>query len=127
MQPLLLEYVPLENVTSRRQRKVLDSFISLAVPTPLEQELHLAAFSGKAAELLLPVGVNAQALQQHRFTAKILSGSALMEGTLPIAYNYGGHQFGSWSGQLGDGRALSIGDVENQDVLWEISLKACEV
>lgn len=36
---------------------------------------------------------------------------------------YGGHQFGSWAGQLGDGRAISLGEVLNAGKRWELQLK----
>lgn len=36
---------------------------------------------------------------------------------------YGGHQFGSWAGQLGDGRAISLGEVVNMGQRWELQLK----
>ena len=36
---------------------------------------------------------------------------------------YGGHQFGNWAGQLGDGRAISIGEVMHDDQRWELQLK----
>ncbi len=39
------------------------------------------------------------------------------------ATRYGGHQFGGWSGQLGDGRAMMIGEVEGQASKWEVQLK----
>lgn len=36
---------------------------------------------------------------------------------------YGGHQFGSWAGQLGDGRAISLGEVVSMGQRWELQLK----
>ena len=44
--------------------------------------------------------------------AQILSGNRLLEGSDPVAHVYCGHQFGAFSGQLGDGRAISLGDIE---------------
>ena len=42
----------------------------------------------------------------------------------PYAACYGGHQFGSWAGQLGDGRAITLGEVINaQGERWELQLK----
>jgi len=36
----------------------------------------------------------------------------------------GGHQFGSWAGQLGDGRAISLGEVVGRGgQRWELQLK----
>ena len=44
--------------------------------------------------------------------AEYLCGNKLFKGSTPTAHNYCGHQFGYFSGQLGDGRAISIGDVK---------------
>ena len=42
----------------------------------------------------------------------------------PWCSNYGGHQFGSWAGQLGDGRALSLGQLQTPaGASWELQLK----
>ena len=42
----------------------------------------------------------------------------------PLARLYGGHQFGVWAGQLGDGRAITLGEITNQrGEPWEIQLK----
>lgn len=43
--------------------------------------------------------------------AEVLTGTSLLPGSDPHAMNYGGHQFGSWAGQLGDGRAIALGEV----------------
>ncbi|CAN0902015.1 Protein adenylyltransferase SelO, partial [Linum grandiflorum] len=43
---------------------------------------------------------------------------------VPFAQNYGGHQFGTWAGQLGDGRAISLGETLNsRGERWELQLK----
>lgn len=43
---------------------------------------------------------------------------------MPYAQCYGGHQFGMWAGQLGDGRAISLGEVLNSKLeRWELQLK----
>jgi len=41
----------------------------------------------------------------------ILAGNALAPGMRPYAARYGGHQFGHWAGQLGDGRAITLGEL----------------
>lgn len=43
--------------------------------------------------------------------AEVLAGQALLPGMEPYATCYGGHQFGQWAGQLGDGRAINLGEV----------------
>jgi len=54
----------------------------------------------------------------------VLSGRRPLEGFAPLAMVYSGHQFGVWAGQLGDGRALLIGQVRNRKgELWDIQLK----
>ena len=45
------------------------------------------------------------------FFAQVFGGNGLLDGMQPWASNYGGHQFGVWAGQLGDGRAISLGEV----------------
>lgn len=54
----------------------------------------------------------------------LLNGEWLPEGAQPVASIYAGHQFGSWVSQLGDGRALLLGQIETTDGdLWELQLK----
>jgi uncharacterized protein YdiU (UPF0061 family) len=47
--------------------------------------------------------------------AQLLSGNTLPEGSVPIALAYAGHQFGNFVGQLGDGRAILLGEVVGKD------------
>lgn len=47
---------------------------------------------------------------------KILSGNLVTSTMTPYASRYGGHQFGHWAGQLGDGRAMTLGELHNQDL-----------
>jgi serine/tyrosine/threonine adenylyltransferase len=53
----------------------------------------------------------------------VLAGNAVPAGTRPFASVYSGHQFGVWAGQLGDGRALLLGEIDTPDP----SLGAMEV
>ena len=48
----------------------------------------------------------------------ILGGKKIVIGMNPYAQRYGGHQFGNWAGQLGDGRAITLGEV-NQNVSYD--------
>jgi len=52
-----------------------------------------------------------------------LSGSAVLPGTAPLATVYSGHQFGHWAGQLGDGRALLLGELASPQGPIEVQLK----
>jgi uncharacterized protein YdiU (UPF0061 family) len=69
------------------------------------------------------IDLDPAAFNDPRFT-QVFSGHAPLEGFAPLAMVYSGHQFGVWAGQLGDGRALLIGQVRNdRGELWDIQLK----
>jgi hypothetical protein len=64
-----------------------------------------------------------QVFEDPRF-AEVMAGHRPLDGFSPLAMVYSGHQFGVWAGQLGDGRALLIGQVRNRKgELWDIQLK----
>ena len=76
--------------------------------------------NAKAAAL---IGMDPAHFSDPAFT-QVFSGHAPLEGFSPLAMVYSGHQFGVWAGQLGDGRALLIGQVRNPaGDLWDIQLK----
>nr|XP_021542818.1 uncharacterized protein LOC110577726 [Neomonachus schauinslandi] len=55
---------------------------------------------------------------------QLASGEKIVFGSIPLAHRYGGHQFGIWAGQLGDGRAHLLGIYMNrQGEKWELQLK----
>ena len=55
---------------------------------------------------------------------EVLAGNRVTPGMAPYAACYGGHQFGTWAGQLGDGRAITLAEVENcSGDVWEVQLK----
>ena len=57
-------------------------------------------------------------------TAEMLGGNCVIPGMQPYAARYGGHQFGYWAGQLGDGRAITLGEILSPDgKRWELQLK----
>ncbi len=59
-----------------------------------------------------------------RTLIEVLAGNRLLPGMLPHATCYGGHQFGNWAGQLGDGRAINLGEVRNRrGEHWTVQLK----
>jgi uncharacterized protein YdiU (UPF0061 family) len=77
--------------------------------------------ANQAAAALL--NLDPQVFQDPRF-AEVVAGHLPLEGFSPLAMVYSGHQFGVWAGQLGDGRALLIGQVRNRKgELWDIQLK----
>ena len=53
----------------------------------------------------------------------LLGGNDKVVGMDPYAQRYGGHQFGNWAGQLGDGRAITLGEVDTGEGVLELQLK----
>ncbi len=84
-------------------------------PTPLP-EPHWIATSTGTAELL---GLDPQWLASDE-ALQALTGNAVLPGSHPLASVYSGHQFGVWAGQLGDGRAILLGETASGH---EIQLK----
>ncbi len=82
-----------------------DAFHTRLPPTPLPDPCWVG-WSAPAAALL---GLPAQAPQEQELL-QLLSGNRWQDSLLPIASVYSGHQFGHWAGQLGDGRALLLGE-----------------
>lgn len=102
-----------------RRREVLGALWSPVQPTPVEAP-RLMAHSPECARLL---GIADADIASAEF-AQVFGGNALLEGMQPFAASYGGHQFGQWAGQLGDGRAITLGEVINAaGERWEIQLK----
>ena len=86
-------------------RQVQAALWSAVEPTPVEAPRLLAHSREMAAEL----DFSEADLASPEF-ARVFGGNALLPGMQPFASNYGGHQFGHWAGQLGDGRAISLGE-----------------
>ena len=78
-------------------------------PTPVAAP-RLIAYSREMAALL---DIDAGRRRVAANSPQVFGGNALLEGMQPYAANYGGHQFGHWAGQLGDGRAITLGEVVN--------------
>ena len=96
-----------------------EQFFSRVTPTPFETAARLVHFNTRAAGLL----DLDPALQQNPVVANIFSGKQPLPGGDPIAMLYAGHQFGHSVPQLGDGRAIMLGEVTNQrGEKWEIQL-----
>ena len=104
-------------------RQVHSAFWSATEPTDGSgKPAHLIAYSREAIALL--------DLDESQCTtsdfAQFFGGKSLLDlkDLRPFAQNYGGHQFGHWAGQLGDGRAMTLGEVVNsRGERWEVQLK----
>ena len=67
-----------------------------------------------SVEMLNQLGLAPDVVDDPRFAA-VFGGSVVLDGMDPHAHCYGGHQFGNWAGQLGDGRAIALGEVVDRD------------
>ncbi len=108
---------PTERPGSRLTPGVLAARV---LPTPVRAPRLLAWSESLAADL----GIHSPRPENTPHYAEIFSGNRLLPGMQPYATRYGGHQFGNWAGQLGDGRAISLGEcLDPQGRHWEIQLK----
>jgi len=99
-----------------RPRQTPGVLYSKAVPTPVSNP-QLLAWSN---ELAKDLGI----CEPGEKDVLILGGNRVTPSMFPYAACYAGHQFGNWAGQLGDGRAITLGEwpTYNNDT-WELQLK----
>lgn len=72
-------------------------------------------------EMIETLGLNE--FQKNPDFLKVVSGAKVLPNTNPYAMCYGGHQFGNWAGQLGDGRAINLTEIEHDGKRWSLQLK----
>ena len=65
-------------------------------------------------EVLADLGLDPEVATTEEFL-RVFSGNATLDAMDPYAMAYGGHQFGNWAGQLGDGRAIGLGEIVTAD------------
>lgn len=94
------------------------AFATPVMPSPVPQPRWGLRNHALAADLGLPTDWLAR-----EDTLALLAGNAPEAQPTPVATVYSGHQFGQWAGQLGDGRALLLGDVTHGGQRTEIQLK----
>ncbi|MGV6808792.1 MAG: protein adenylyltransferase SelO [bacterium] len=92
-----------------------DAFYRRVAPRLLEGALTLIDFNEQAADL---IQLDPHEAQQSDFLTTMAGGS-YPKGCDPLAMLYAGHQFGHYVSQLGDGRAIMLGDTQG----WELQLK----
>jgi len=80
---------------------------------------RLLAWFPEVAELL---GLSPEEMQRPEMV-EVLAGNRVLPGMTPYAACYGGHQFGQWAGQLGDGRAITLAEIVHAGRRWDIQLK----
>ncbi|MGR3711805.1 MAG: protein adenylyltransferase SelO [Shimia sp.] len=99
-------HIPFENTYAR----LPDRFYAQQDPTPVRTPTLLAFNAPLAASLGITDATDPAEL------AQVFSGSILPTGSEPLAQVYAGHQFGNWNPNLGDGRAILIGETKGYDL-----------
>ncbi|MGZ8095739.1 MAG: protein adenylyltransferase SelO [Methylosarcina sp.] len=111
--------LPADPETANFRRQVVGACYSRVSPAKVSQP-QLVAYSREVADLL---GLTSELCLSDDF-AQVFAGNRLSSGMEPYATCYGGHQFGYWAGQLGDGRAINLGEVINRrGERWSLQLK----
>ena len=100
-----------------------DLHFSPVVPSRLDQPTKVSSNSLLATQL----GIDPADLESQTML-DLVSGNFGTANIKPIALVYSGHQFGVWAGQLGDGRAMTLGELpvtgaDGKTELWDIQLK----
>jgi serine/tyrosine/threonine adenylyltransferase len=109
--------LPADPVADNRSRQVPNASYTRVDPTPVAAP-KLLGWSDVLAEYL---GIERPTSQA---AIDALAGNRVLPGMEPYAARYGGHQFGHWAGQLGDGRAITLGEVTATDgTRQELQLK----
>src|SRR3954466_9094045 len=100
-----VRHLPADPVADNVPRQVHGASYTPVAPTPVAAP-RLLAWSDDLAERLVLGRPDAAMVE-------VLAGNRVLPGMQPYAARYGGHQFGHWAGQLGDGRAITLGEIVN--------------
>jgi len=114
-----VQQLPADSETDNYRRQVTNACYSKVLPSKVSAP-KVIAYSREMAEQL---GFTETDCHSKRF-AEVFVGNEILAGMDPYAMCYGGHQFGQWAGQLGDGRAINLGEVVNiEHQRWALQLK----
>ena len=110
--------LPSDSILENSRRQVKEACFSFTTPkqTKTPEVLHTSK------EMAAALGISENEISSELFT-KVFTGNELLPNTKPYAMCYGGHQFGNWAGQLGDGRAINLFEVEHNNKQWTVQLK----
>lgn len=114
-----IKNLPADIYADNYRRQVQSACYSFVTPRSVRQPQLICA-TPEVADL---INLSHNELLSESFI-QIFSGNHVLEGMQPYACCYGGHQFGHWAGQLGDGRAINLGEVKNgKGEHWTLQLK----
>ncbi|MGK0413000.1 MAG: hypothetical protein ACJA1B_001202 [Polaribacter sp.] len=112
------ENLPADKTLENSRRQVTEAVFSFANPkkTNAPKVLHVSQ------EMASELGISEEETKSE-FFRNIFTGNEIYPNTKPFAMCYGGHQFGNWAGQLGDGRATNLFEVGHKQKNWKVQLK----
>lgn len=110
--------LPADPVEKNHRRQVKEACFSYVNPkqTAKPKIIHVST------EMSTTLGFTNADTASEAFL-NIMTGNAVMPDTTPYAMCYGGHQFGNWAGQLGDGRAINLFELQHNNKHWTVQLK----
>ncbi|QDH78574.1 YdiU family protein [Echinicola soli] len=115
--PHFSKELPADLVMDNRSRQVYKACFSFVNPLKPSNPSLVHSSKNFADELGVSLNNKAKLVQ-------VMSGATSFNGFESYAMCYGGHQFGNWAGQLGDGRAINIAEVDLKDgINWKFQLK----
>lgn len=110
--------LPADPIKNNSRRQVLNACFSYVRPVK-PQNPSIIHVSDEMADAL---GFSLDDINSTSFL-NIFSGNEVLKNSQPYSMCYGGHQFGNWAGQLGDGRAINLAEVEYDGRAWALQLK----
>lgn len=110
--------LPSDPILENSRRQVIEAVFSYVNPKKTKDPKVIHTSIEMANELDL----SADDLTSE-FFKDIVTGNKIYPNTKPYAMCYAGHQFGKWAGQLGDGRAINLFEVEHNNKNWKVQLK----
>jgi len=110
--------LPADPITANTRRQVENACFSFVTPRIPSNPTLLHVTEDLAKDL----GFTQDDITSADFL-NTMTGKSVVPNTNPYAMCYGGHQFGNWAGQLGDGRAINLFEVENEGKRWVLQLK----
>ena len=110
--------LPADPILENTRRQVENAVYSFVSPkkTSHPEVLHVSK------EMAFELGISEEETRSE-FFKNIVTGNEIFPKTQPFAMCYAGHQFGNWAGQLGDGRAINIFEIEQNSKNWKVQLK----
>lgn len=110
--------LPADHLVENTRRQVKEACFSFVTPkSPGNPSLiHVSE------EMLENLGLSIKD-SEHPHFLDLISGKHIRHNTMPYAMCYGGHQFGNWAGQLGDGRAINLMEILYDKRYWALQLK----